>query len=130
METKELTCIGCPMGCQITVTMDNGAVVSVAGNTCKIGDTYARKEVVCPMRIVTSTVRVVNDASEAGKANAEYAKVPVKTSADIPKSAIFDIMDVIHKTCAKAPVKIGDVIVENVANTGVNIIATKDYPGK
>lgn len=127
METKELTCIGCPMGCQITVTMDNGAVVSVAGNSCKIGDNYARKEVVCPMRIVTSTVRVVNDASDLQK---DPVKVPVKTSADIPKSAIFDVMDVIHKTCAKAPVKIGDVIIENVANTGVNIIATKDYPGK
>ncbi|MBQ9244405.1 MAG: DUF1667 domain-containing protein [Proteobacteria bacterium] len=127
METKELTCIGCPMGCQITVTMENGAVVSVAGNSCKIGDTYARKEVICPMRIVTSTVRVVNDPSDLKK---DPVKVPVKTSADIPKSAIFDVMDVIHKTCAKAPVKIGDIIVENVANTGVNIIATKDYPGK
>ena len=127
METKELTCIGCPMGCQITVTMENGAVASVSGNSCKIGDTYARKEVICPMRIVTSTVRVLDDCNDSSK---DPVKVPVKTSADIPKSAIFDVMDVIHKTCAKAPVKIGDVIVENVANTGVNIIATKDYPGK
>ena len=128
METKELTCIGCPMGCQITVTMENGAVVSVAGNSCKIGDNYARKEVVCPMRIVTSTVRVINDHSDIQ--TKDPVKVPVKTSADIPKSAIFDVMDVIHHTSAHAPVKIGDIIVENVANTGVNIIATKDYPGK
>ncbi len=123
METKELTCIGCPMGCQITVTMENGAVASVSGNSCKIGDTYARKEVICPMRIVTSTVRVLDNGND-------IAKVPVKTSSDVPKSAIFDIMAIIRRTSAHAPVKIGDIIVENVANTGVNIIATKDYPGK
>ena len=61
METKkiELTCIGCPMGCPLTVTMENGAVASVTGNTCPRGDAYARKEVTAPTRIVTSTVRVI-----------------------------------------------------------------------
>ena len=56
--TRELTCIGCPMGCLLTVTMEAGEVISVTGNTCKRGDIYARKEVTNPTRIVTSTVRV------------------------------------------------------------------------
>ena len=118
METKELTCIGCPMGCLLTVTMDHGEVVSVSGNSCKIGDNYARKEVVRPMRIVTSSVPV------KGKEN---ARVSVKTASDIPKSAIFDVMRQIHHAQAVAPVKIGDVVIADVAGTGVNVIATKGY---
>ena len=55
MEEKNLICIGCPMGCPLTVKMEHGEVVSVTGNTCKRGDIYARKEVTNPTRIVTST---------------------------------------------------------------------------
>ena len=58
MEQRELTCIGCPLGCALRVTMENGAVVSVEGNTCPRGDAYARKEVTAPSRIVTTTVPV------------------------------------------------------------------------
>ena len=58
MNIRELTCIGCPLGCALTVTMEEGTVVSVTGNTCPRGDAYARKEVTNPTRIVTSTVRV------------------------------------------------------------------------
>ena len=58
-QTKNLTCIGCPMGCSVTVTMENNEVTSVTGNTCKRGDDYARKEVTHPTRIVTSSVRVI-----------------------------------------------------------------------
>ena len=119
METKkiELTCIGCPMGCPMTVTMENGAVASVTGNTCPRGDAYARKEMTNPTRIVTSTVRV---------AGGRLAMVSVKTASDIPKGKIFDCVKALKDVEVKAPVKIGDVIVENVAGTGVNIIATKN----
>ena len=58
MEKRELTCIGCPMGCPLTVELENGAVTAVYGNTCPRGDAYARKEVTAPTRIVTTTVRV------------------------------------------------------------------------
>ena len=58
MEKRELICIGCPMGCPLTVTLDGGAVVTVQGNTCSRGDAYARREVTAPTRIVTTTVRV------------------------------------------------------------------------
>ena len=97
--------------------MENNEVVSVTGNTCKRGDVYARKEVTHPTRIVTSTVRVENG---------EIAMVSCKTQNDIPKEKIFDIMKEINKVTVKAPVKIGDVLINDVAGTGVNVIATKD----
>lgn len=117
MDVRNLTCIGCPLGCALTVEMENGEVLSVSGNTCKRGDDYARKEVTHPTRIVTSTVAVTGG---------DIAMVSVKTQNDIPKEKIMDIMKSIEDIKVEAPVHIGDVIVANAANTGVNIIATKD----
>lgn len=105
------------MGCPITVEMDGDEVVSVTGNTCKRGDVYARKEVTDPTRIVTSTVRVIG-----GKAD----MVSVKTKEDIPKGKIFDCVKALKGVEVEAPVRIGDVIVPDVAGTGVDIVATKN----
>jgi CxxC motif-containing protein len=116
MEERHLTCIGCPMGCQLTVTMENGEVTDVTGNTCKRGDIYARKEVTNPTRIVTSSVRV-----KGGK----IAMVSCKTKEDIPKGKIFDICKALESVEVDAPVEIGDVLLRNVCDTGVDIIATK-----
>lgn len=117
METRELTCIGCPMGCPLTVELNQGEVVSVTGNTCKRGEVYARKEVTNPTRIVTSSVMV-----EGGN----LAAVSVKTKEDIPKEKIFDCMKALKGVKVQAPVHIGDVIAKNVAETGVDIVATKN----
>lgn len=116
MERKELICIGCPMGCNLTVEMDGGQVVSVNGNTCKRGDDYARKELTDPRRIVTSTVPV---------AGGNLPVVSVKTASDIPKGKILECLCALKGVTLTAPVQIGDVIVENVADTGVDVIATK-----
>lgn len=117
METRELTCIGCPMGCQLTVELDKGEVKSVSGNTCPRGDDYARKEVTNPTRIVTSTVVIEN-----GK----MPRLSVKTKEDIPKQKIFDVMKEIDTVRAEAPKKIGDVVISNVAGTGVDVVATRN----
>lgn len=117
MEKRELICIGCPMGCPLTVELEQGEVLSITGNTCKRGDVYAKKEVTNPTRIVTSTVKV-----EGGKAG----MVSVKTKEDIPKDKIFDCVKALKGITVKAPVSIGDVIVPNVAGTGVDIVASKD----
>lgn len=117
MEKRTLTCIGCPLGCAVTVELDNGEIINVTGNTCKRGDDYARKEVTHPMRVVTSTIRVTGG---------ELPVVSVKTEQDIPKEKIMDIMNSLADISVPAPVHIGDIILENVAQTGVNIIATKD----
>ena len=117
METRELTCIGCPMGCLLTVTLDNGEVTEVKGNTCAKGDIHARKEVVNPTRIVTSTVKIEGGDKE---------RVSVKTANDIPKNKIFEVMKDIDAACVKAPVHIGDVLVKDVAGCGVDVIATRN----
>ena len=116
MERKELICIGCPLGCNLTVEMDGGQVVSVNGNTSKRGDDYARKELTDPRRIVTSTVPV---------AGGNLPVVSVKTASDIPKGKIRECLCALKGVTLTAPVQIGDVIVENVADTGVDVIATK-----
>lgn len=119
MEKIDLICIGCPLGCPVSVTMENGEVKEVTGNTCKRGDAYARKEVTNPTRIVTSTVRVTG-----GK----LAMVSVKTASDIPKGRIFDCVKALQSVEVKAPVQIGQVILEDAAGTGVQVVATKNVP--
>ena len=119
METINLICINCPMGCPLEVKVENGEVISVTGNTCPRGAAYGKKEVTSPTRIVTSTVRVKDSKTGA-------VTVPCKTSSDIPKSKIFDIIKDISDVTVSAPVAIGDVVKENVADTGVNMIATKN----
>ena len=91
--------------------------VGVTGNTCKRGDVYARKEVTNPTRIVTSTVRVSGGSIDM---------VSVKTKEDIPKGKIFECVKALKGIEVPAPVHIGDVILENVADTGVDIVATKN----
>ena len=107
MEERKLTCIGCPMGCPLTVVMNGKEVVGV----------YARKEVTNPTRIVTSTVRVSGGSIDM---------VSVKTKEDIPKGKIFECVKALKGIEVPAPVHIGDVILENVADTGVDIVATKN----
>ena len=102
MEKRELICIGCPLGCPLTVTME-GEQITVAGNTCKRGEIYAKKEVTNPTRVVS-----------------------VKTKNDIPKDKIFACMKEISTVSVPAPVHIGDVVIENCAGTGVPVIATKN----
>ena len=119
MNTIELTCIGCPLGCPLTVTLDGKDVVEVAGNTCPKGDAYARKEVTNPTRIVTSTVRVTGGS---------VSMVNVKTASDIPKNKIFDCINALKGVVVSAPISIGDVILANVANTGVNVVAARNIP--
>lgn len=117
MEYKNLTCINCPLGCPLTVTMENNEVTGVTGNTCPRGEAYARKECTAPTRIVTSTVRV-----QGGR----LPVVSVKTASDIPKGKIKDCVAALKDVSLTAPVRIGDIVVANVAGTGVNIIATKN----
>lgn len=114
---RELTCIGCPMGCLVSVTMDGKEIKSVSGNSCANGDRYARREVTNPTRIVTSTA-IVRDG--------DLPRVSVKTKTDVPKDKIFDVMKEINKIQAKAPVRIGDVLIDDVAGTGVPVIATRN----
>lgn len=121
METRNLICIGCPMGCPLTVELENGAVARVTGNTCPRGDAYARKEVTHPTRIVTSTVRVTGGALPA---------VSCKTRGDVPKDRIFAVVRALKDVEVPAPVAIGQVLLEDAAGTGVAVVATKNVPAR
>ncbi|MDD7796114.1 DUF1667 domain-containing protein [Clostridium sp. 'White wine YQ'] len=115
-EKRELTCIGCPMGCMLEVSIEDNKVVDVKGNTCMRGKVYAEKECTNPTRIVTSSVKV---------RNGEVGAVSVKTDADIPKDKIMECIEELKGVVVDAPINIGDIIVKNIAGTKVNIIATK-----
>ena len=110
MITK-LTCIECPMGCEITVQTD-GNIVTVEGNGCPRGKAYAQNEVVCPMRVVTSTVKT-----------SDGRLLPVKTDKPVKKSEIFNVMENISTVIVTAPIKINDIIVPNISDDA-NLIAT------
>ena len=116
MNRRELICIGCPLGCNLEVEINENNEMKVSGNSCKIGEDYGIKECTNPTRIVTTTVFV-----EGG----QEPTVPVKTGKDIPKDKIFDCISALKHVVVKAPVNIGDIIISNVLNTGVDIIATK-----
>lgn len=112
MNVKTLTCIECPMGCTIEAGVEDGKAVYVKGNSCPRGKIYAESEVVCPVRVVTSTVR-----AEDG------SMIPVKTDKPVKKSEIFEIMQKINRVRCTLPVKIGDVLCENIS-AGANLVAT------
>ena len=120
MEKRILTCIGCPLGCALTAE-SNDSGWEISGYTCKRGLEYAQKELTRPERTVTSTVRV-----SGGMANV----VSVRTATDVPKDAIFAVMDAVNAILAQAPIAIGDVLCENIAGTGVALVATKAVKAK
>lgn len=115
MEIRELTCINCPMGCLLTVEMDGDEIKEISGYTCPRGKTYAEKEVTNPTRVVTSTMKVVGGKKD---------RVACKTQYDIPKNKISAVMDAINAVEVQAPVVIGEVLIANVAGTGVDVVAT------
>lgn len=109
---RKLICVECPIGCSIEATTENGTVLSVVGNNCPRGKSYAENEVVCPKRVLTTTVR-----AESGE------MLPVKTDIPVKKSEMLSLMKKINRIRVKAPVKIGDVIAENIDGEA-NLVAT------
>ena len=112
---QTITCISCPVGCRMTVTLENGAFVSVTGNTCKRGEVYARQECVAPERMVTAVIPV----------EGSVMPLSVKTRTPIPKAKINDCMAALAQVKITAPVQLGQVVLADVCGTGVDIIATK-----
>ena len=116
MSIKPFICTICPKGCSINVYTINGEY-TVKGNRCKRGKKYVLDEIICPKRIITTTVQV----------EGSYQSVTsVKTSAGVAKESIFDIMDIINNIKVKSPCKVGDITEENIGNTGVDLIITRN----
>ena len=110
---KKLTCIICPIGCELIAILDEKEVISVSGNTCPRGEIYARNECINPQRTITSTM-LCEDGS----------LVSVKTDTTIPKEKMQECMQIINSNTAKLPIAVGDVLIENVF--GSNIVATQN----
>lgn len=116
MKNKQLICIACPRGCRINLKVRGKEIVKITGNYCRKGIDYAKEEVTSPCRIITTTVRIENG---------RYAVVPVRSNKPIPKSKVFQAMKILKRTVLKAPVKIGDIVVKNILNTGVDIVCSR-----
>lgn len=117
MERKELTCIRCPKGCALDVDISGREILSVSGNGCPQGENYARKEITNPTRTVTTTVKVRGGRDKM---------VSVRTRGDIPRQKIFQCMRELKDEEMAAPVHIGDIVAENIAGTGVDVVATRE----
>ncbi|MFW5955824.1 MAG: DUF1667 domain-containing protein [Halorhabdus sp.] len=118
-KTIEMTCVACPMGCDLTLEVEDGEILSIEGNACPKGLDYAKEEYRNPTRILPTTARVTGGV---------LPLVPVKSAEPLPKPKLEEAMREIATVEVEAPVELGDVIVENVVGTGVDIVATRDLP--
>lgn len=116
MSVRELTCIVCPMGCRLKVESENGEL-RVEGYGCRRGEVYARDEAIAPKRVVTSVVAVEGSTQ----------LLSVKTAEAVPKTMIFSVIDEIRHIKVRGSVKVGQVLRENLAGTGVALVATKNF---
>lgn len=113
---EEMICIVCPVGCRLRIKRDEKGNLSVTGNSCPRGDTYARQEILTPTRMITGTVRI---------SGARYVRLPVITSGPIPKGKIFDVMKELKNVSVTAPVTVGQVIVSGIAGLSVDMVAER-----
>jgi CxxC motif-containing protein len=118
-EVTHYLCTGCPLGCRLEVEYEEDEIVEVRGFSCKRGKTFAEQEFTDPRRSVATTVRV-----EGGL----WARVPVKTAAEVPKDRIRELCDALHELTLTAPVRMGDVILPDALGTGVDVVASRDMP--
>lgn len=113
---KTFTCIICPVGCEITVTGTSNAIEKIEGNECERGIQYATDEYINPRRILTTTVKLDGH---------KLPVVSVRSDKPLPKKLIFKCMEVLKKARIQAPIKMGQVVIENVFDTGIDIITTR-----
>jgi CxxC motif-containing protein len=113
-------CIGCPLGCRLELDEDDqGQIVEIRGSSCRRGDRYAAQEHTDPRRQVTTTV-----ALSGGR----LSRLPVKTDAEIPKDLVLEACRALDDVRVSAPVRIGDVVVEDLLGTGCAVVATSEAP--
>ncbi|GHV50705.1 NAD(FAD)-dependent dehydrogenase [Synergistales bacterium] len=115
-ETKKFLCVSCPVGCALTVSVQGTKVIKVEGNTCKLGLKYAENEAANPLRTFTSTVRVDG---------ASLPVCPVRSRTPLPLAKMFDVTREVAKLHAVAPVKMGQVLINDVCGTGTDIVASR-----
>lgn len=116
---KVITCITCPLGCDITVRGDGEKITHMEGSGCKRGEEYARNEFIHPLRLLTSVVRMEG---------ADALLVPVRSDKPLPQELLLKCMDKIRDISVAAPVLRYDILIPDILGTGVNIVATGEVP--
>ncbi|WP_321369549.1 DUF1667 domain-containing protein [uncultured Desulfuromusa sp.] len=118
-EKKTLTCIGCPLSCPLQLTIIDGEIQEITGYSCKRGEDYARQEYTAPRRMVSTTIACTSGL---------WPRLPVKTAAAVPKDKVMAVVERLHCLEISAPVQVGQVILDDVAETGIAVIATRSLP--
>ena len=117
---RKLVCISCPLGCRLTVTWEDEGDITVKGNRCAKGESYAQEEILAPKRVVTATVAVAVLAAAQ-----RPRRLPVKTSAPLLKEHIPALLNQLYTMEVEAPLGCGDILLEDIAGTGVDLVATR-----
>lgn len=113
---RDLICVVCPMGCAIHVTLQDGQLIKISGQTCKRGVTFAQGEILAPRRVLTTTVRVENGI---------LPLVPVRSRTPLPKELLFKVATILRQVVLQAPVREHQVVLANALESGVDIIASR-----
>lgn len=114
---KEMICIVCPNGCHLKIDASKEEI-KVTDNLCPRGEAFARTEMTCPMRTISSTVKTTSSLQPV---------VSVKVSQEIPKSKIFDVMDQIQSVVLDHDLDVGQPVIQNVCDLGVDVILTTSF---
>lgn len=117
--TEKMICITCPMGCSVEVTREGQTLLSVDGNTCPRGEAYVRRELTDPRRMAATTVRVKGGV---------HPLVPVYTASPFPKPRLFELLEALRQVELEAPVALGQVVLANALDTGIDILASREMP--
>ena len=117
MDEKNFICTACPMGCRLIVRMEGEEVVKVLGHRCRRGEAYGTQEATAPKRTLATTVRAMGG---------RHPLLPVYTATEVPKAKMAEVLTVLRELEVQCPVKMGDIVLQNVAGTGVDVIASRD----
>ena len=115
--TRKMTCIVCPTGCQLEIGTGADGAVQISGSQCRRGEEYGRNEILNPVRVLTTTVKIIGGS---------LPLLPVRTTRAIPKGYLDKAMVALADVEVKAPVSTGDVIAANLLDTGIDVIASRD----
>ncbi|MFP3898260.1 MAG: DUF1667 domain-containing protein [Dehalococcoidia bacterium] len=118
-QKRHFVCVVCPIGCEIDVVHEDGNIISMEGNKCERSQEFISQELVEPMRILTTTMRIQG---------ARWPVIPVRTDKPVPKRLFPRIMRRLRRIELRAPVSMLDTVVKDVAGTGANVIATRSMP--
>lgn len=121
MKEKKITCIVCPVGCEMKLKVKKGKIDSIEGYGCQRGVEHAKQEYYNPQRVLTTTVRV-----KGGK----LPLIPVRTDRSVSRKMLKECMRYLARVEVKAPIELGQVVAHNILSTGVNVVSTRRLPTK